>query len=150
MNQETAELPYWAIPAFPILFVGLWCAVSYLAAHLSGWRRLARHYAATVPTAGVQFQFRGGTVGWFSYRGCLHLAAAPDGLFLWLFRPFGVGYRRLFIPWDDIASTAHKGWMVDWAVMTVAREPGVRIRLNRKLAEGIVAASNGRLRIAAA
>jgi hypothetical protein len=150
MDQETGELPYWIIPAFPIFFIGLWCAVCYLAAVLSGWQRLAKHYAATLPTAGAQFLFRAGSVGWFSYRGCLHLSAAPDGLFLWLFRPFSVGYRRLFIPWQDIAATAHKGWVVDWAVLTTARVPGVKIRLARKLAEGITAASNGRLRITAA
>ena len=44
---------------------------------------------------------------------------------------------------------AHKGWVVDSAVLTTARVPGVRIRLARKLAEGIATASNGRLRIAA-
>jgi hypothetical protein len=150
MSQETSELPYWVIPAFPIFFIGLWCGVCYLAAFLSGWQRLARHYAASVPPAGAEFLFRGGSIGWFSYRGCLHLAAAPDGLFLWLFRPFSVGYRRLFIPWNDIAAMAHKGWVVDWAVLTTAQAPSVRIRLTRKLAESIAAASNGRLRITAA
>jgi hypothetical protein len=150
MSSEPSELPYWIIPAFPAFLVCLWCAVCYLAAFLSGWRRLARHYAATIPTAGTQFLFRGGTIGWFSIRGCLHLAVAPEGLFLWLFRPFSVGYRRLFIPWQDIAATAQKSWLVEMVVLTAAAEPGIRIRITRKLAESLSAASNGKLRIAAA
>jgi hypothetical protein len=149
MNQETAELPYWIIPAFPLFFVGLWCAVCYLSAFISGWRRLAVHYGATMPTTGTPLHFRGGFVGMFSYRGVLHFAAAQDGLFVWLFAPFSLGYPRLFIPWRELSGSLQKGWMGDWVTLTATQEPRVRLRVRRALAEAIAAAGGGNLRISA-
>ena len=85
----------------------------------------------------------------FSYRGVLHFAAAPDGLFVWLFAPFSLGYPRLFIPWRDLTGSLQKGWMGDWVTLTAARGTQGQIRVRRALAEAIATAGGGNLRISA-
>ena len=150
MTQDADSLPLWILPAIPFFFICLWCAVCYLMAFISGWQRLAAHYAATTVPEGTQFLFRGGTIGLISYRGCLQFAASADGLFIWLFLPFRLGHPRLFIPWNDIGPSAQKVWMFDYAVLSFAQAPGVRMRLLRRIADEIAAASGGALRIGAA
>lgn len=149
MTQDADSLPLWILPAFPVFFVCLWCAVCYLLAFISGWRRLAEHYAATAAPAGTRFLFRGGKMGAIRYNGCVHFAATPEGLFIWLFWPFRLGSPRLLVPWRDITPSTEKTWMLDYAMLSFARAPGVRMRLILRLANEIAAASGGALRIGA-
>jgi hypothetical protein len=150
VTESSDNFPLWIIPvALPVFFVTLWCSVCYLLSFISGWRRLAAHYAATSATEGAQFLFRGGSLGPVSYRGALHFSAAADGLFIWVILPVRLGSPRLFIPWRDIAASMQKSWMVDYAVLTFAGAPGIKMRLFRRVADEIAAASRGGLRIAA-
>jgi len=149
--SEPDNFPLWIIPvALPLFFICLWCGVCYLLAFVSGWRRLATHYATTSDPKGTQFRFRGGSVGPVSYRGALHFAAATDGLFIWVILPVRLGSPRLFIPWRDIAASMQKSWLVDYAVLTFAQAPGVKMRLFRRVADEIAGASRGALLIEAA
>jgi hypothetical protein len=150
VTQDTGGFPLWIIPiVLPVFFACLWCSVCYLLAFICGWRRLAVHYVTTSDPKGTKFLFRSGSVGPVSYRGALHFAAAADGLFIWVTLPVRLGSPRLFIPWRDLAASMQKVWMFNYAVLTFAKVPGIKIRLLRRVADEIAAASRGGLQMPA-
>ena len=85
-----------------LLLPAFWCAVVLLLSHVSGWQRLAASYPAREPPRGTRFAMQSGSVGLVSYRNCLTLHAAPDGLFLSLPFIFRIGHKTLFLPWSTI------------------------------------------------
>jgi hypothetical protein len=147
MTGSASGLSFWALLAFPVMFVGFWCAVCYLVAFVSGWRRLAAHYATDAPITGQRFRFRSAKAGFVRFRSTLNLAAAPDGLHLWLLAPFRVGAPHLLVPWHDVAAAPTQEWMFKRVALTFAREPGISFQIGRTLGEEIAAASQGALRI---
>jgi hypothetical protein len=92
------------IALFLAVFPTLWCLVVLLLSVVGGWRRLGAAYAATSLPHGTEFHWQTGGVGVVSYRNCLSVHVAPEGLFLslpWMFR---IGHRTLLIPWQEIHS----------------------------------------------
>ena len=150
MTDETNGLPLWVWPLFPVFFAVLWCAITYLLAFMSGWRRLAAHYAAELPTAGYRFRFRSAKSGWVRFNHCLNFAVTPDGLHLWLLRPFRLGSPPLLVPWRDVAATRRRDLLITSIALRFARAPGVRMQIATSLGEQIAAASRGALQIAPA
>ncbi|MGH6962168.1 MAG: hypothetical protein ACREE7_16935, partial [Dongiaceae bacterium] len=147
MTDGASVLRIWFWPAFPVFFVGLWCAATYLLAILSGWRRLGAHYAAEIPISGQRFRFRSAKSGLVRYNSCLNFAAAPEGLYIWLLFPFRLGSSPLLVPWPDVSATPTREWMFSFIALTFVREPGIRFRIATALGEQIAAASRGALRI---
>jgi hypothetical protein len=147
--DDSSDFPFWLLPLFPIAFVGFWFAIAYLLSFVSGWRALAAHYATDRPPAGVQFGFSSASLRGVSFRGSLNLAVAGEGLFLWPFLLFRPAFTRLFVPWSDLTATAGKRWFLSYVVLTFAKVPGVRLTIRQALAERLVAASGGTLRISA-
>jgi hypothetical protein len=147
MTEETPTLPVWFWPALPVLFVGFWCGVTYLLGILSGWRRLAAHYAAAMPAAGLRFRFRSAKSGVIRYNHCLNFAIAPNGLHIWLLAPFRLGSPPLLVPWTDISARPVRELLFGCIALSFARAPGVRMRIATGLGEQIAAASRGALRI---
>jgi hypothetical protein len=150
MTEETNELPVWLWPALPVFFVGLWCAVTYLLALMSGWRRLAAHYAADMPAGGQRFRFRSAKSGLVRYNHCLNFAVTPAGLHLWLLPPFRLGSPPLLVPWTDLSAMPTREFMFNAVALRFARAPSVRMRIATALGEQIAAASRGALRISPA
>jgi hypothetical protein len=150
VTQGTNELPAWLWPLFPVVFVGLWCAITYLLALMSGWRRLAAHYAADLPIGGQRFRFRTARSGLVRYNHCLTFAATAEGLYLWLLLPFRLGSPPLLVPWADVSATPTREFMVTSIALGFARAPRVRMRIAAALGEQLAAASRGALRIASA
>ena len=83
------------IPAF-------WCLVVLALSYLSGWQRLAASYSAHEAPRGTRFTGQSGSVGAVSYRSCLTVHVAPDGLFLATPFFFRFAHKPLFIPWNVI------------------------------------------------
>jgi hypothetical protein len=150
MTEEANELPVWFWPLFPVFFVGMWCTVAYLLALMSGWRRLAAHYAADMPTGGQRFRFRSARTGLVRYNHCLNFAATPAGLHLWLLLPFRLGSPPLLVPWADLSAAPVREFLSSAIALKFARAPSVRMRISTALGEQIAAASRGALRIAPA
>jgi len=148
MTEETIALPAWFWPALPLIFVGFWCAMTYLLGFLSGWRRLAAHYAAAMPVGGRRFRFRSAKSGPVRYNLCLNFAAAPEGLHIWLLAPFRLGSPPLLVPWRDISAAPAREFLFKCVALRFSRTPGVRMRVATGLGEQIAAASRGALRIA--
>lgn len=141
-------MPLWIMPALPVFFVGLWCGACLLLSFLSGWRRLAAHYATEKPISGRRFRFRSARARLVRYNGVLNLAVAREGLHLWLLLPFRLGSRRLLVPWRDISAMSTREWMIERVTLSFARAPGVTLRIGAALAAELAAASNGAFRIA--
>jgi hypothetical protein len=147
--DDSSDFPFWVLPLFPIVFVGFWLAIAYLLSFVSGWRALAAHYATDQPPTGVQFGFNSASLRGVSFRGSLNLAVADEGLFLWPFLLFRPAFTRLFVPWSDLTATTGKRWFLTYVVLTFAEVPGVRLTIRQALAQRLVAASGGALRISA-
>lgn len=129
-NAQSAIL----VVVLPFFFVGMWCAVCLLLSVLSGWRRLAEHFAAHDPPSGKRFSMQSGQFGLASYGNCLTIYASPEGLYisiLWLFR---LGHRPLFIPWEAIQNAKiHRFFWVESVAFDVGSPPIASLRLPRKL-----------------
>ena len=87
---------------FPLAFGGMWCGVLLLLSRLSGWHRLAQHFASDRLPDGTRFQWQSGYLGLISYRHCLNITVAANGLHLAVSLPFRIGHPNLLIPWQAI------------------------------------------------
>ena len=89
----------WFWPLFPLLFVGLFCAVSWILATAGGWRRLADAYPDDAPVEGTTFRWQSAQFGSANYGGCLTVTADPSRLRLTVLLPFrllGIGVEAVF------------------------------------------------------
>jgi len=146
VTDPSTAPPWWLIAVvFPVAFAALWAAVCFLISVLSGWSRLARHYATDAPPSGTFFRMQTAHLGWSSYRNCLNLAAVPDGLFLWPLWPFRVGHARLFVPWGDLTAAPDRILFLPCIALAFARVPRLRLRVRTKLGARLVAESGGAL-----
>ena len=94
------------VVGFLIFFPGMWCGICWLLSRLSGWHRLAAHYASSSrPVTGTLYGGVSGQVGFVSYRGVLTMHADTDGFFVEVMALFRVGHPRLFIPWSEISAS---------------------------------------------
>ena len=117
------------LPAF-------WCIVVLLLSFLSGWQRLASTYATREPPRGARFGMQNGMVGLVSYRNCLTIHTAPDGLFLSVQFVFRIGHKPLFIPWRAIRNEKPIKFLWYEAVRFEVDAPGApRLRLPAKVFE---------------
>jgi len=95
----------WIAALLPLV---LWLVVSRISAGMSGWRTLARRFAATAPIRGERLRFGSGAMGRLPlpirYSRCLSIVVGPAGLGLSLMLLFRFGAKPLFIPWPEIES----------------------------------------------
>lgn len=87
----------------------IWCGGCLLYAWASGWRRLAKRFAAWQPPTGQrvrvhQAQFKWGRWGEMNYRAKMHLDVyvSPEGLYLAMCAMLRLWHPPLFIPWAEI------------------------------------------------
>lgn len=78
-----------------------------------------------------------------AYNGVLHLGADPIGLHLSLAPGFGFGHPPLYIPWSEITATAERRRLAGAVRFGFRRQPSVPLRVARRLAEQLQAASDG-------
>ena len=118
-----------AIPLF-------WCLVVLLLSHVSGWQRLSRGYESKVPPHGKAFLGQSGSVGPVSYRNCLTVHVAPEGLFLSVPFFFRIGHKALLIPWSAIHTEETVKFLWHRAVrFEVGRPSSAQIRLPPQILE---------------
>jgi hypothetical protein len=125
---------------FPIFFIGLWAGVLFLLALMGGWSSLAQHYQSQADFSGKKWYFQSGRLGWVNYNGCLTVGSNYRGVYLAVFPLFRPGHPALFIPWYDIRTTEHQGWLFAYRDFTFAKAPSVRLRVWRRLGDKLTAA----------
>ena len=126
-----------ALALLPIVvFPVFWCLIVLLLSYVSGWQRLSRVYASDVPPHGKAFFRQSGGVGVASYRNCLTVQVAPEGLFLSVPFIFRIGHKTLLIPWHAIHSQETVRFLWLEAVGFQVGEPSMgRIKLPRQILE---------------
>jgi hypothetical protein len=129
------------------MFPVFWCAVLFLLSVLGGWRALARAYASETRPAGRTFSFRSGSFGFVNYGGCLSFASGPAGLYVAVFPLFRPGHPPFLVPWHDISAKAKEGWLLRFVDLRFARQPHIRLRVSRGLAEHLLGAAGGVVRL---
>ena len=88
--------------AFPLFFAGMWVGISALLSRLSGWSELAKRYPAAAEPEGERVVWTSAQIGGVSFRSCLNVTLAPDGLYLVPARLFRLFMPPVLVPWSDI------------------------------------------------
>lgn len=94
--------------AFTTFFLVLWMSISLLMSRVSGWAKLAKHYAASSDEQGKTYYMCSGYIGSVRYKSCLTLCACKNGLRLSMLFLFRMGHPPLFIPWDQFHNVSEK------------------------------------------
>ena len=146
-----ADLPvptfvFLIIILFAVGFTALWSLINFVNATLGGWRRLAAVYASERPFDGELFHFRSGRMGWVNYSGVLTIGVSKMELLLNPIVIFKIAHPRLIIPLDEIAAEETALFLGRYVAFRCEREPGVRVMISKKIADVIVAKTNGRWR----
>lgn len=111
--QQGPSILYLVV-GFAAGFAVLWFGIVWLAATMSGWRRLAEHFRSSAPFQGDITSFATASLRLANYSGVLNLGASELGVYLvpmLLFRPF---HAPLFIPWTQIEVTLPCGTLRTW------------------------------------
>ena len=98
------EPPAWFLPAFPLLFVGMWIVASTVLGFLAGHMTLLARFPPVDEPEEESFGWASGRVRGVSFSNALHVGIGARGLHLaanWLFRPV---FRRQIpcIPWREL------------------------------------------------
>jgi|RhiMethySRZTD1v2_1073278.scaffolds.fasta_scaffold08901_11 hypothetical protein len=117
-----------AIPA-------LWCAIVFLVSRIGGWGALSTRPPAPEPVEGRAFRYQSGSVGLMSYRNCLHIKVAPEGLHLSLPFFFRPGHPPLLLPWAELRDRQQGSLFSYKYVQFQAGPKGVRLRIPAKVME---------------
>ncbi|MCE9667967.1 hypothetical protein LY474_09105 [Myxococcus stipitatus] len=87
-----------------MLFVGMWVVISYVAAQMGGWQRLAMRFRSTGPAPRSLKRFVSGRFGWVNYNSCLTVGVDEHGLYLVPLFPFRAFHPPVRIPWSEFRS----------------------------------------------
>jgi len=128
----------------------MWVLVANLLSWTGGWRSLASSYATGESVEGQIFWWRSGRLNRVKYGGCLKFVAGRSALGIEVLLPFRFGHRPLVIDWGDVSATEHRGWVFRYVDLRFKKQPQVRLRLSRILAEELFAAGGSVVRIAEA
>ncbi len=82
--------------------MGAFSLTNFVRATVSGWRRLARRYAAGALEPGRQEHFVWARVGRITYQHYLNVGGDARGLYLAPLYVFRMFHPPLLIPWSDI------------------------------------------------
>jgi hypothetical protein len=118
--------------------------VCLLLSLVSGWQRLAARYPATQPARGARFGAQSAGIGGVSYRNCLTIHVAADGLFLSMPIILRVGHPPLFIPWH--AATKQETVKFLWSErvrLEIGSPPIGRLQLEPRVLEARNQAQGG-------
>lgn len=102
------DAPWILLPLlFPLFFLFVWCSALWIIAAVSGWRRLARHFAEERPFLGETLRLGSARFRAANYSGVLTVGADASGLYLVPMRIFRAFHRPLLIPWSEIQTDAY-------------------------------------------
>lgn len=120
----------WSVVHLIVLFPLLWCGVSFLLAHLSGWSRLAARFRTADEPKGRPLFMQPGRIGMVRYTRCLTLHLAEGGMYLAVFPLCRPGHPRLFIPWAEFNNLRQtRSMFFDCVEATIGRPPITKVLL---------------------
>ncbi len=143
MNEAPSQATLFALilVLFPVAFFVIVFFVNQLLATFGGWKTLAAAYPASEEPAGERFPWRSMRLGWVNYNNCVNLVAARGGLYLAPVLFLRIGHRPLLLPWDELAVTRVRGWILEYVELRAKAAPEVRLRIQRGLGDKLLAAA---------
>lgn len=134
--------PPWSILCF---WVG-WFSTGGIAAHLSGWPRMARRFGAATPQQAQEpFRFASGFIGPLhrfpvSFLNCLYVTLGDDGFRLAVFFPWRFMQPPFTVPWSAVESVRRERFLGVWhSVVRIQGEPSA-IRVSGLAGQALLAA----------
>jgi hypothetical protein len=126
-DELVAFLPWFLLVFFPVLWVSVLAAISFV----SGWSMLARRFATTLDAPAGARRFLSGSLGSVRFNNVLTVAVSADGLYLavlGLFRPF---HPPLLLPWASLRENpSGRSWLRTYESVTIeAHTRDVELRL---------------------
>lgn len=150
--MSTDAPPDWLLALIPLSFlIGfplIWVSVVFLLSRLSGWSKLAQTYREQQPFVGQLHRRCSATLGLVGYNKTLVLGANEHGLHLAVPRIFALGHPPLFVPWADVEAERGKTLWVQTVGLRLGKTQPVTLKMQRRFADPLEAASQGHLRIA--
>ncbi len=125
-----------------VLFIALWCAVSFLISYIGGWFALSKRFKrqsepyGETKSAGPFFY----TVymrWWGHYSSVVRLTAASDALYASVLFPFRVFHPPLRIPWDQIQFGRAKYFFRNYIVLNLGTEERIPMRISSRMARNL-------------
>ena len=146
-NPSQLTLPQSLLPVLGGVL--LFNIITFACSLNAGWFALGRRYRAMHRVAGPSFFFESVAFGGagripVSYRNCVFIRLAAQGIRLSVFPLFRLGTPPLLIPWEAIAACeTEKFWFFRTTIIHVA-EPRTRLRFYGQPAKLILAIWNKR------
>ena len=130
---------------FLVVFPLFWSGIVFFLSILGGWGTMAESYPERIKIDPQCFSAQRAILGIsVNYNGVLNICADYEGLHfsvMFMFRP---GHRPFFVPWEDIHAVKKQHFLFQVVEMRFARTQNRPFRIYLKLADQLVAASNGR------
>lgn len=145
--MTAVSAPGWLWWVFPLYFAGLSYGVLLFLSSIGGWRRLAKAYPDESPVEGLTFHWQSAQFGSVYYRGCVNVTLNPIRVRLSMVPLCRVWHPAINVPWSEIRVEMGRTWFREVGTFRFAREPGVRVRLRRRLVDRMAEASRGQLQI---
>jgi hypothetical protein len=120
---------------FPMYFLFLWLLVGAIISFVGGWSSLAKVYRMQIPFNGAKWAMQSGRMrSLANYNNALTIEVNPQGLYLASMFLFRFMHPPLLIPWNEVRVRRSKGWVFEYATLTMGHEAArIRERLAAKL-----------------
>lgn len=140
MNESPISIPL-IILLFLVFFTLLWTGVTFLLAHLSGWRALARRFRGQLSAPEDAVDFASGSIRrWVPvrYRSVMNVSAGREGVGLSVFPLFALANPPLVIPWEAVGEC--RAWeSFGRRFRFKAGDPAVTVTLHGRAADLVLA-----------
>lgn len=127
---------------FPLVFVGMWLAISYILSRF-GWIRFSRRYPCRTRPIGTSYPAPGLSFGLLgpSYRNVARAIPTAEGIYFYNFILFRMFHPAFLLPWSSIVRVEKRdGWFTRGYLLRIEDPAGsfrvllrssIEIELNR-------------------
>jgi hypothetical protein len=116
-DELLAFLPWFLLVFFPLLWLSVLAAISFV----SGWSMLARRFATTGGAPVGARRFLSGSLGSVRFNNVLTVAVSAEGLYLSVFGPFRPFHPPLVVPWASLRENpSGRSWLRTYESLTIA------------------------------
>ena len=143
-SNPNVALLWVVLPIFLVSFVGIWVLVVIILSYVSGWASLAKWYEFPGAFEGEIWNWQSGTMRSTNFNSCLKIGASVRGLYLAVIAPLRFRNPALFIPWDEVAVSRRKRFLMEVVRLELGRELKIPFWIRPNLAERLQHAAGGR------
>ena len=140
----------WFLTIFPFFFAGLWLVITQVIGVMSGWYQMMAAYPDRPEAPIRRFAWQSANMGaGVSLGNILRVDVCPSGLRFGIVRLFGPFSRDFFAPWEEIAATPRRMFLVNVVELRFGGRDFPKLLIRAGLADRIAATAPGKLKLAA-